>query len=227
MKGLINFERTPYSIERFFGVDMAKRPPTDLLKSINAFQHRGDAISDQRLCAGCAAPHDLPAKPAARIRGQCRALLRAARRLHRRRAPRRGVIEQYDGSPSEQQAVAIMLGAIVVSATPSWLRTSSACIRPTTRRPTSRATRPASTGGSSGAAAELATIAVGDRITPVAAEGTTAHAYAGRRLAPLVLGTLDHIEHARDHGAIEPALADLLDRQIILDEASSIGSSTW
>src|SRR6202050_4069331 len=96
---------------------------------------------------------------------------------------------------------------------------SSACIMPTTRRPTRRRTRASSTGGSSGGADELAAIAVGDRITPVAAEGPPAHAYAGRRLAALVLGTLDQIERARDHGAVEAALADLLDRQIILDEA--------
>ena len=27
MKGMIDFERTPYAIERWFGVDMARRPP--------------------------------------------------------------------------------------------------------------------------------------------------------------------------------------------------------
>ena len=66
--------------------------------------------------------------------------------------------------------------------------------------------------------AQLAPIAIGDRIAPVAPEGATAHPHAGRRLAALVFGTLHHIEHARDHRAIETALADLLDRQVVLDE---------
>src|ERR1700686_1725230 len=92
--------------------------------------------------------------------------------------------------------------------TRSWPRMPSASISSTTRRPTSPRTPKASAGGRSGAEG-LTTIAVGDRIAPVAAERAPAHAYARRRLAPLVFGTLDHIQHARDDAALEAALADL------------------
>ena len=37
MKGLIDFEHTPWRIERWFGVDSAKRPPASLSSSIAAF----------------------------------------------------------------------------------------------------------------------------------------------------------------------------------------------
>ena len=37
MKGLVYFERQPWKIERMLGVDMARKPPSDALKSINAF----------------------------------------------------------------------------------------------------------------------------------------------------------------------------------------------
>jgi outer membrane assembly lipoprotein YfiO len=41
MKGMIYFERTPYAIERFMGVDMAKRPPASMRsKPITAFTIR-------------------------------------------------------------------------------------------------------------------------------------------------------------------------------------------
>jgi outer membrane protein assembly factor BamD len=109
MKGLIYFERTPYSIERFFGVDMAKRPPTDLLKSINAFStvvtqyptsdYAQDALRRMTYLRNRLAEYEVNV---ARYYVRRGAYIAAARRAE-------GVIEQYDGSPSEQQALAIML----------------------------------------------------------------------------------------------------------------------
>ena len=56
MKGLVYFERQPWKIERWLGVDMARKPPSDALKSINAFDvtpkftvKRTSPASDQRL----------------------------------------------------------------------------------------------------------------------------------------------------------------------------------
>ena len=109
MKGLIYFERTPYSVERFFGVDMAKRPPTDLLKSITAFstvvaqypnsEYAHDALKRMSYLRNRLAEYEVNV---ARYYVRRGAYLAAARRAE-------GVIEQYDGAPAEQQALAIML----------------------------------------------------------------------------------------------------------------------
>jgi outer membrane protein assembly factor BamD len=109
MKGLIYFERTPYSVERFFGVDMAKRPPTDLLKSINAFStvvtqypnsdYAHDALRRMTYLRNRLAEYEVNV---ARYYVRRGAYIAAARRAE-------GVIENYDGAPSEQQALAIML----------------------------------------------------------------------------------------------------------------------
>jgi len=109
MKGLINFERTPNSIERFFGVDMAKRPPTDLLKAITAFStvvtqypnsdYAHDALRRMTYLRNRLAEYEVNV---ARYYVRRGAYIAAARRAA-------GVIEQYDGSPAEQQALAVML----------------------------------------------------------------------------------------------------------------------
>ncbi len=109
MKGLIYFERTPYSIERFFGVDMAKRPPADLLKSINAFStvvtqypksdYAHDSLRRMTYLRNRLAEYEVNV---ARYYVRRGAYIAAARRAE-------NVIEQYDGAPAEQQALAIML----------------------------------------------------------------------------------------------------------------------
>jgi len=109
MKGLIYFERTPYSVERFFGVDMAKRPPTDLLKSINAFStvvttyphsiYASDSLRRMTYLRNRLAEYEVNV---ARYYVRRGAYIAAARRAE-------GVIEQYDGAPAEQQALAIMI----------------------------------------------------------------------------------------------------------------------
>ena len=109
MKGLIYFERTPYSIERFFGVDMAKRPPTDVIKSINAFStvdtqfpnsiYAHDAQKRLIYLRNRLAEYEVNVARWYVKRG---AYVAAARRAQ-------GVIEQYDGAPAEQPAIAIML----------------------------------------------------------------------------------------------------------------------
>jgi len=109
MKGLIFFERTPYSIERFFGVDMARKPPTDILKSINAFstvvtrypnsEYAHDALRRMIYLRNRLAQYDIVV---ARYYVKRGAYLAAAQRANE-------VVEQYDGSPAERDALAIML----------------------------------------------------------------------------------------------------------------------
>jgi outer membrane protein assembly factor BamD len=108
MKGLIYFERTPFSIERFFGVDMAKRPPSDAIKSINAFSTvvtqypNSDYAHDARrrliYLRNRLAEYEVNVARWYVRRG---AYIAAARRAE-------GVVEQYDGAPAEQTALAIM-----------------------------------------------------------------------------------------------------------------------
>ena len=109
MKGLIYFERTPYAIERWMGVDMAKRPPSDALKSISAFQtvvtqfpnseYSHDALKRLTYLRNRLAEYEVNVARWYVKRG---AYIAAARRAE-------GVIEQYDGAPAEQPALAIML----------------------------------------------------------------------------------------------------------------------
>src|SRR5580658_6454211 len=112
--------------------------------------------------------------------------------------------------------------AIGASASMSWPSTSIASMTPTTPRAGRARRQQDATGGRRGAdwAARRcsAPITIGDRIAPIATEGARAYAYPRRRLTALVFGPLDHVEHARDHGAIETTLADLLDRKVLLDE---------
>jgi len=108
MKGLIYFERQPYSIERFFGVDMAKRPPTDALKAITAFNtvvtqypksdYAHDALRRLIYLRNRLAEYEVNVARYYVKRGAC---LAAARRSQ-------DVLDQYDGAPAEQQALAIM-----------------------------------------------------------------------------------------------------------------------
>jgi outer membrane protein assembly factor BamD len=109
MKGLINFERTPYAIERFMGVDMARKPPTDILTSISAFntvvtrypgsEYAHDALRRMTYLRNRLAQYDINV---ARYYVRRGAYLAAAQRAN-------DVVQQYDGAPAEQVALQIML----------------------------------------------------------------------------------------------------------------------
>ncbi|MGH8141578.1 MAG: outer membrane protein assembly factor BamD [Steroidobacteraceae bacterium] len=109
MKGLINFERTPYAIERFMGVDMARKPPTDVLTSISAFdtvvtryphsEYAHDALRRMTYLRNRLAEYDINV---ARYYVRRGAYLAAAQRAN-------DVLEQYEGAPAEQAALQIML----------------------------------------------------------------------------------------------------------------------
>jgi outer membrane protein assembly factor BamD len=109
MKGLISFERTPYKLERFLGVDMARKPPTDILTSISAFnivvtrypdsQYAHDAQRRMIYLRNRLAEYDINV---ARYYVRRGAYLAAAERAN-------DVLQQYDGAPSEQLALQIML----------------------------------------------------------------------------------------------------------------------
>ncbi len=109
MKGLIDFEDVPWAIERWLGVDTAKRPPAALLASINDFstvvkqypksEYAYD--SQQRLIylRNRLAEYEINV---ARYYLRLGAYVAAADRAQR-------VIEQYDGAPAVQEALDIMI----------------------------------------------------------------------------------------------------------------------
>jgi outer membrane protein assembly factor BamD len=109
MKGMIDFERTPYAIERWFGVDMARRPPASALKSIAAFttvvtqfpksDYAHDSLRRLTYLRNRLAEYEVNV---ARYYVKRGAYLAAAQRAQ-------GVIDQYDGAPAERAAVVILL----------------------------------------------------------------------------------------------------------------------
>ena len=109
MRGLIDFEHTPWAIERWFGVDMAKRPPESLLSSITAFStvvkdypksaYAYDAQRRLIYLRNRLAEYEVNV---ARYYVRRGAYLAAAQRAQR-------TVEQYDGAPSVQEALEIMV----------------------------------------------------------------------------------------------------------------------
>jgi outer membrane protein assembly factor BamD len=108
MKGMVDFERTPNPIEVFFGVDMAKRPPTTALKAINAFNtvvtqypksdYAHDALRRMVYLRNRLAEYEVNVARYYIKRG---AYLAAAQRAQ-------SVVEQYDGAPAEKSALEVL-----------------------------------------------------------------------------------------------------------------------
>ena len=108
MEGMINFERTPYAIERWFGVNMARRPPSTALKAITAFnkvvtqypksQYASDSLLRLVYLRNRLAEYEVNV---ARYYVKRGAYLAAAQRAQ-------NVVEQYDGAPAERDALAIL-----------------------------------------------------------------------------------------------------------------------
>lgn len=111
MKGLIDFEHTPWAIERWFGVDSAMRPPASLSSSIAAFgtvvrqypksEYAHDAQRRMTYLRNRLAQYEINVARYYYKRG---AYLAAAQRSQR-------VIEQYDGAPSVKDALQIMIAS--------------------------------------------------------------------------------------------------------------------
>jgi outer membrane protein assembly factor BamD len=109
MKGLIDYENTPWAFERWFGVDAAKRPPASLAASITAFttvvrqfprsEYAHDAQRRLIYLRNRLAQYEINV---ARYYVRRGAYAAAAQRAQR-------TIEQYDGAPSVQDALAIMI----------------------------------------------------------------------------------------------------------------------
>jgi len=109
MKGLINFERQPYRVERWLGVDMTRRPPSTALQSINAFRtvverypqssYAHDALRRMIYQRNRLADYEINV---ARYYVKRGAWIAAAQRAER-------VVEQYDGAPAVREALEIVM----------------------------------------------------------------------------------------------------------------------
>jgi len=111
LKGLVEFERTPYRFEKWMGVDIAQRPPTTAKKSFDAFKVVVDrypkspyaADSKQRMVylRNRLADYEVQIARYYLTRG---AWVAAARRAEQ-------CVEQYDGAPVVRDALRIMIDA--------------------------------------------------------------------------------------------------------------------
>jgi outer membrane protein assembly factor BamD len=109
MKGLIDYEKTPWAFERWFGVDMAKRPPASLASSITAFttvvkqfprsEYAHDAQRRLIYLRNRLAEYEINVARYYFKRGAYDAAAQRAQRT----------IEQYDGAPAVQDALEIMI----------------------------------------------------------------------------------------------------------------------
>jgi outer membrane protein assembly factor BamD len=108
MEGMINFERTPFSIERWFGVNMARRPPSTALKAITAFNkvvtqypksvYADDALRRLIYLRNRLAEYEMFVARYYIKRG---AYMAAAQRAQ-------DVIDQYDGAPAQRDALLVL-----------------------------------------------------------------------------------------------------------------------
>ncbi len=111
IKGLVDFERTPNVLERFFDVDLSERPPQTARKSFAAFrtvveqypksEYAHDARKRMIYLRNRLADYELNV---ARYYIKREAFVAAAQRAKQ-------TIEQYDGSPSVREALEIMIVA--------------------------------------------------------------------------------------------------------------------
>ena len=109
MKGLIDYEHTPWALERWFGVDMAKRPPASLASSITAFttvvkqfpksEYAHDSQRRLIYLRNRLAQYEINVARYYVRRGAYDAAAQRAQRA----------IEDYDGAPAVQDALEIMI----------------------------------------------------------------------------------------------------------------------
>jgi outer membrane protein assembly factor BamD len=109
VKGLVDFERTPNILEKVFRVDLSERPPTTARKSFTAFKTvveqypKSDYAHDARkrmiYLRNRLADYETHVASYYLRRG---AFVAAAQRA-------KGCVEQYDGAPAVQEALAILI----------------------------------------------------------------------------------------------------------------------
>lgn len=111
LRGLVDFERTPYMVERWLRVDLTERPPTTARKSFQAFRtvveqypksaYAADARRRMTYLRNRLADYEMQV---ARYYANRGAWVAAAQRSKQ-------TIEQYDGAPAVREALATLVRA--------------------------------------------------------------------------------------------------------------------
>jgi outer membrane protein assembly factor BamD len=111
LKGLVDFERTPYAFERWMHVDLTERPPSTARKSFQAFRtvveqypkslYAGDARKRMTYLRNRLADYEMQVATYYEKRG---AWVAAAQRS-------KLTIEQYDGAPAVRPALQMLIRA--------------------------------------------------------------------------------------------------------------------
>ena len=111
LKGLVDFERTPFALERWLRVDLTERPPTTARKSFQAFRtvvdqfpksaYADDARKRMTYLRNRLADYEMQV---ARYYAERGAWVAAAQRS-------KATIELYDGAPAVQEALATLIRA--------------------------------------------------------------------------------------------------------------------
>lgn len=111
LKGLVDFERTPYMVERWLRVDLTERPPTTARKSFQAFRtvvdqfpksaYAADARQRMTYLRNRLADYEMQV---ARYYAERGAWVAAAQRSKQ-------TIELYDGAPAVKEALATLVRA--------------------------------------------------------------------------------------------------------------------
>jgi len=109
MKGLVDFERTPHRIERWFNVDLSERPPTTATEALDSFrtvierfpksQYAPDARQRMIYLRNRLADHDLGVARYYATRG---AWVAAAQRT-------RQVVQDFDGAPAVKDSLRLLI----------------------------------------------------------------------------------------------------------------------
>lgn len=109
MKGLVDFEKPPNAIEKLFGADMSKRPPTNARKSFASFkivveqypksEYAHDALQRMVYLRDRLANYEVHV---ARYYFKRGAYIAAAQRA-------KGAVQDYDGAPAVKEALAMMI----------------------------------------------------------------------------------------------------------------------
>lgn len=111
IKGLVDFERTPNVLERFFRVDLTERPPTTARRAFGAFrtvverypksEYAHDARQRMIYLRNRLADYEVNVAEYYMRRGAYVAAVQRAKQ----------VIEQYDGAPAVREALEVMIEA--------------------------------------------------------------------------------------------------------------------
>ena len=216
--------RRPNFLEKFFRVDMSKRPPKDTMKSFSTFEDLVRRFPNSEYVPDARQRMIYLRNRLARFENYVAQyyITRGAYVAAINRS--KYALEHYPGAPELEKTMQIMIDRVREARHAGSRDRREARLRGHLGRPAAHAasgqaapraaqrhngTARGASAEPNGRARERELVSRRNRIAPVAAERAIAHAHAGRRLPALVLGALDHLQHAHDRRALEAERRDL------------------